>query len=144
VSNRKTPARRRKVQLIDASAFWVPMRKSLGDKRREIPPERAQDIVKLRADFKDGDARSITKDGKEEEVVVSRIFPTTHFGFRKITVERPLRLNFHASAARAGRLDRHEEARRSRRRRHRLRDQLQPLDGVPTMPKCATETEGSK
>jgi type I restriction enzyme M protein len=93
------------VQLIDASAFWVPMRKSLGDKRREIPWTQAQDIVKLLADFRDGDTRRITKDGKEEEVGVSRIFPTTHFGFRKITVERPLRLNFQASPERIARLE---------------------------------------
>jgi type I restriction enzyme M protein len=105
VTNRKGHARKGKVQLIDASAFWVPMRKSLGDKRREIPWTQAQDIVKLLADFRDGDTRRITKDGKEEEVVVSRIFPTTHFGFRKITVERPLRLNFRASPERIARLE---------------------------------------
>ena len=105
VTNRKRDARKGKVQLIDASAFWVPMRKSLGDKRREIPWTQAQDIVKLLADFRDGDTRRITKDGKEEEVVVSRIFPTTHFGFRKITVERPLRLNFQASPERIARLE---------------------------------------
>ena len=81
------------------------MRKSLGDKRREIPLERAQDILKILADFKDGDTRKVTKDGKEEEVVVSRIFPTTHFGFRKITVERPLRLNFQANPERIARLE---------------------------------------
>jgi type I restriction enzyme M protein len=84
------------------------MRKSLGDKRREIPPERSQDTLRILAGFKDGETRKVTKDGKEEEVVVSRIFPTTHFGFRKITVERPLRLNFQASAERIARL---EEAR---------------------------------
>jgi type I restriction enzyme M protein len=105
VTNRKRDARKGKVQLIDASAFWVPMRKSLGDKRREIPPERAQDIVKILADFKDGDTRRVAKDGEEEEVVVSRIFPSTHFGFRKITVERPLRLNFQAAPERLARLD---------------------------------------
>jgi type I restriction enzyme M protein len=104
VSNRKTPKRKSKVQLIDATSFWVPMRKSLGDKRREIPLERAQDILKILADFRDGDTRSITKDGKEEEVVVSRVFPTTQFGFRKVTVERPLRLNFEASPERITRL----------------------------------------
>ena len=93
------------MQLIDATSFWVPMRKSLGDKRREIPLERAQDILKILADFKDGDTRTVAKDGKEEEVVVSRIFPTTHFGFRKITVERPLRLNFQASPERIARLE---------------------------------------
>jgi len=105
VTNRKAPARRGKVQLIDATSFWVPMRKSLGDKRREVPLERSQDILKILAAFRDGDTRMVTKDGKEEEVVVSRIFPTTHFGFRKITVERPLRLNFQASPERIARLE---------------------------------------
>jgi hypothetical protein len=81
------------------------MRKSLGDKRREIPVERAEDILKILADFKDGDTRTVTKDGKEEPAVVSRIYPTTHFGFRKITVERPLRLNFQASPERIARLE---------------------------------------
>ena len=105
VTNRKAPARRGKVQLVDATAFWTPMRKSLGDKRREIPLDRAQDIVKIVADFEDGDTRTIDRDGKKEEVVVSKIFPTTHFGFRKITVERPLRLNFQASPERIQRLE---------------------------------------
>jgi type I restriction enzyme M protein len=105
VTNRKSPARKGKVQLIDATCFWVPMRKSLGDKRREIPPDRAQDILKMLSDFRDGDTRRIAKDGREEEIVVSRIFPTTHFGFRKITVERPLRLNFQANAERIARLE---------------------------------------
>jgi type I restriction enzyme M protein len=81
------------------------MRKSLGDKRREIPAERAQDILEILVDFKDGDTRKVRKDGKEDDVIVSRIFPTTHFGFRKITVERPLRLNFQASPERIARLD---------------------------------------
>jgi len=105
ITNRKPPERRSKVQLIDATSFWVPMRRSLGDKRREIPLDRAQDILKVLADFKDGDSRMVKKDGKEEETVVSRIFPTTHFAFRKITVERPLRLNFHATAERTERLE---------------------------------------
>jgi type I restriction enzyme M protein len=105
VTNRKAPARQGKVQLIDATSFWVPMRKSLGDKRREIPPDQAQDILKILANFRDGDTRRIAKDGKEEAAIVSRIFPTTHFGFRKITVERPLRLNFQATPDRIARLE---------------------------------------
>ncbi|MGO8867313.1 MAG: N-6 DNA methylase [Alphaproteobacteria bacterium] len=105
VTNRKTAARKGHVQLIDATSFWMPMRKSLGDKRREIPLERAQDILKILADFRDGDTRKVTKDEEKEEIVVSRIFPTTHFGFRKITVERPLRLNFQTSPERIARLD---------------------------------------
>ncbi|HYU79873.1 MAG TPA: hypothetical protein VEK56_12865 [Vicinamibacterales bacterium] len=76
-----------------------------GDKRREIPRERALDILNILSAFKDGETRMVTKDGKAEEVVVSRIFPTTHFGFRKITVERPLRLNFQASPERIARLE---------------------------------------
>ena len=114
VTNRKAAARKGKVQLVDAShfdqetktgLFCAAMRKSLGDKRREIPLERSQDILRILAGFKDGETRKATKDGKEEEVVVSRIFPTNHFGFRKITVERPLKLNFQASAERIVRLE---------------------------------------
>jgi type I restriction enzyme M protein len=105
VTNRKAAARKGRVQLIDATSFWVPMRKSLGDKRREIPVDRAQDILKILASFRDGETRKVAKERKEEEMVVSRIFPTTHFGFRKITVERPLRLNFQASQDRIARLD---------------------------------------
>jgi type I restriction enzyme M protein len=107
LTNRKAPARKGKVQLIDATSasFWVPMRKSLGDKRREIPLICAQDILKILGGFRDGETRKIAKDGKEEEEVVSRIFPTTHFGFRKITVERPLKLNFEASPDRIARLE---------------------------------------
>jgi type I restriction enzyme M protein len=105
ITNRKAPARRGLVQLIDASSFWTPMRRSLGDKRREIPFERARDILAILANFKDGDTRAVVKDGKQDEVVVSKIFPTTHFGFRKITVERPLRFNFQASPERIARLE---------------------------------------
>ena len=114
VTNRKAAARKGKVQLIDAShfdqhtksgLFCAAMRKSLGDKRREIPLERSQDILRVHAAFRDGETRRAPKDGNDEDVVVSRIFPTTHFGFRKITIERPLRLNFQASAERIGRLE---------------------------------------
>jgi type I restriction enzyme M protein len=105
VTNRKARARHGKVQLIDATSFWTPMRKSLGNKRREIPPAKAADILKLLAGFKDGETRVVPANGREEEVVVSRIYPTTHFGFRKITVERPLRLNFQATPERIGRLE---------------------------------------
>jgi len=105
VTNRKASARRGKVQLIDATSFWVPMRKSLGDKRREIPIERAEDILSLLREFKDGETRRVPSNGTEEDVVVSRIFPTTHFGFRKVTVERPLRLNFEVSSERLAQLE---------------------------------------
>jgi len=91
ISNRKVAKRRGRVQLIDATPFWTPMRKSLGDKRREILPEKAQEILRLHAAFEEGE--------------FSKIFPTAHFGYRKITVERPLRLDFQASPERIARLD---------------------------------------
>jgi len=90
LTNRKDSRRRGKVQLIDASSFWVPMRKSLGDKRREISPEQIQTVAKIYQDFKEGEH--------------SKIFDTADFGYRKITVERPLRLNFRASPERIERL----------------------------------------
>ena len=105
LTNRKRPERRGKVQLIDATSFWVLLRKSLGAKRREIPFEKKEDILRLLSDFTDGTTRTIVEDGEEREVVVSRVYPTTHFGFRKITVERPLRLDFEASRERVARLD---------------------------------------
>ena len=105
LTNRKRPARRGKVQLIDATSFWVLLRKSLGAKRREVPFERKQDILGLLAGFEDGATRTVDRDGEERDVVVSRVYPTTHFGFRKITVERPLRLDFQASPERIARLD---------------------------------------
>ncbi len=105
LTNRKRPERQGKVQLINASSFWRQLRKSLGDKRREIPFERKEDILRLLADFEDGAKRTVGDNGEERETVVSRIYPTTHFGFRKITVERPLRLNFQASPGRIARLE---------------------------------------
>jgi len=90
LSNRKTETSKGKVQLIDATEAWVPMPKSLGDKRRQISPEQIGEISEIYARFRDK--------GK------SKIFRTTDFGFRKIRVERPLRLNFKASPERIERL----------------------------------------
>ena len=91
LTNRKTPQRKNKVQLISATTFWTQMRRSLGNKRREIPTERAQQIVELLRNFEEGE--------------FSKIYPTTYFGYRKITVERPLKLNFQVSSERIARLD---------------------------------------
>ena len=105
LTNRKRPARRGRVQLIDATAFWTLLRKSLGAKRREVPFERKQDILRLLADSEDGATRKVDRDGEEREVVVSRVYPTAHFGFRKITVAGPYRLDFQASPERIARLE---------------------------------------
>jgi type I restriction enzyme M protein len=90
LSNHKTKDRQGKVQLIDATAFWKPMRKSLGDKRREMSGDDLESITKLYQDFKEGEH--------------TKIFDNTDFGYRKITVERPLRLNFQVTTERLARL----------------------------------------
>ena len=80
VTNRKSPERQGKVQLVDAREYWVKMRKSLGEKRKEISTEQIDEITRLYGDFEEG-----------EEV---KIFPNEPFGFLRITVERPLRLRW--------------------------------------------------
>ena len=161
LTNRKRPERRGKVQLIDATSFWVLLRKSLGAKRREVPFGRKEDILQLLADFEDGAIRRVGPDGEEREAVVSRIYPTTHFGFRKITVERPLRLDFQASPDRTARLDderafanlavsrkkgegkaKDEEA--GRRQQDAIRALLQGLSDQPFLDRAAFEAELSR
>jgi type I restriction enzyme M protein len=94
VSNRKPAARKGKLQLIDASGFWQKMRKSLGSKRKELSPEHIDDITRLFGQFEE----SMQKVGAGETadaapVPISRIFKNEDFGYRTITVERPLREN---------------------------------------------------
>ncbi|HNH85273.1 MAG TPA: N-6 DNA methylase, partial [Acidobacteriota bacterium] len=82
LSNRKPEHRKGLVQLIDASGFWQKMRKSLGSKRKELSEDHIAEITRLFGEFVEA-----KKDGKP----ISRIFKTTDFGYRTITVERPLR-----------------------------------------------------
>ncbi len=78
LTNNKPEARKGKVQLIDATAMHSPMRKSEGNKRRFVSDEQIQDIARLYADFAPG-----------ENV---RIVDYRDFGYRRIKVQRPLRL----------------------------------------------------
>src|SRR5690606_19164698 len=80
LSNNKSPEREGKVQLIDATSMFASMRKSLGSKRRYLTDEQIAEIARLHDAF--------------EENERSKIFATTDFGYRRITVERPLRLAF--------------------------------------------------
>lgn len=90
LTKRKDPRRRGKVQLIDATALWVPMRKSLGNKRREISGDQIEEVKQIYEAFEEGEQ--------------SKIFASENFGYRKITVERPLKQNFQASPERIERL----------------------------------------
>ena len=82
VTNRKPAHRKGKVQLIDASAMWQKMRKSLGSKRKELSDDHIAEITRLFGQFAEAEA-----DGKP----ISRIFDNADFGYRTITVERPER-----------------------------------------------------
>lgn len=133
LTNRKEH-RKGTVQLIDARNHWVPMEKSLGNKRRRIgdpsdkpkDPNYIGDITSLHGQFdKEGASRWVLfdKDGKVitvtpnaptgnapegqtwKQLVVSKVFDNEDFGYHKITVERPLRLNFHATPERLARLE---------------------------------------
>lgn len=80
VTNRKEHQRKGKVQLVDGTSFYQKMRKSLGNKRHEIGEEQRASITRLYGDFQAG-----------EHV---RIFDNEDFGYQRITVERPLKLDF--------------------------------------------------
>jgi type I restriction enzyme M protein len=78
LTNRKPEHRRGKVQLIDATQWFKPLRKNLGKKNCELSEEDIQKICQTFIDF--------------EETEQSKIFPNEAFGYWKVTVERPLRL----------------------------------------------------
>nr|WP_241696002.1 class I SAM-dependent DNA methyltransferase [Solimonas terrae] len=82
VSNRKPAARKGKVQLIDASGYWQKMRKSLGSKRKELSDAHIERVTRLFGEFAEA-----SEDGRP----ISRIFKNEDFGYRTITVERPLK-----------------------------------------------------
>ena len=90
LTNRKPKKRRGKVQLINAVELFQKMRKSLGNKRNELSPDHISTIARAFGDFR--------------ETEVSRIFENEDFGYRRITVERPLRLAFQASGETIARL----------------------------------------
>ncbi|MEJ7746719.1 MAG: class I SAM-dependent DNA methyltransferase [Luteimonas sp.] len=90
VSNRKPERRRGKVQLIDGTDFYRKMKKSLGDKRNEMSEDHIAELTRLYGDMQDG--------------THSRIFHNQDFGYIKLIIERPLRLNFQASPQRIERL----------------------------------------
>lgn len=113
LSNRKPDHRKGKVQLIDASSFWQKMRKSLGSKRKEMGDAEIATVTKLFGSFSEAQIATFFDAGGKEigrEVIaegakpaaapdggkvkfapLSRIFPNEDFGYRAITVERPLR-----------------------------------------------------
>ncbi|MFY9483230.1 MAG: class I SAM-dependent DNA methyltransferase [Tissierellaceae bacterium] len=82
----KGPIRKGKIQLVDATSFFKKMRKSLGSKRNEISKKHIEEITRIYGDFKEGE--------------YCKIFDNKDFGYLKVTIERPLRLNFQISEER--------------------------------------------
>lgn len=80
ITNRKEKHRKGKIQLIDGTGFFKKMRKSLGNKRNEIGDSQRDDITRLYGNYRKGK--------------FVKVFDNEDFGYHRITVERPLRLNF--------------------------------------------------
>jgi type I restriction enzyme M protein len=89
ITNRKSDDRKGKVQLIDASGedFWKPRRKSLGSKRRVMDEGHIAKVLDIYNAFEDSTDNT-------------KIYPNSYFGYRKVTVDRPLRLNLQTSIKR--------------------------------------------
>lgn len=77
LSNHKEPKRKHQVQLVNLTDIWTPMRKSQGDKRKYLSDEQIDDIVRAYDGF--------------EVSENCKIFNTTDFAYRKVTIQRPLR-----------------------------------------------------
>jgi type I restriction enzyme M protein len=89
VTNHKSQERKGKLQLIDGSSFYAKMRKGLGSKRRELTEDHIREITQIFGSFKE--VRRPNPNGGGAEIPISLIFSNQSFGYRTITVERPLR-----------------------------------------------------
>lgn len=90
LTNNKAPLRKGKVELVNGVDFYKKMKKSMGSKRNEITEEQIGEIVQLYGNFQEGE--------------YVKIFDNEDFGYAKITVERPLRLNFQVNEERIARI----------------------------------------
>ena len=93
LTNRKSVERKGKVQLIDATGWYQPLRKNMGKKNCELNESHIEDICRLVTD--------------PRETEQSKIFPNEAFGYHKVIVERPLRLSLHLSEKHLRRFQRH-------------------------------------
>ncbi|QQT92229.1 type I restriction-modification system subunit M [Acinetobacter johnsonii] len=108
LSNKKDAERKGKVQLIDGSHLYSKMRKSLGSKRNEMSEDDIKTIIRSFGDFEVMDARTLDKPadvksnrGRQSaspktetaKTFASKIFNNYEFGYRRVTIERPLRLS---------------------------------------------------
>lgn len=90
LTNNKSKWRKGKIQLVNAVDYYEKMRKSLGEKRNQISQMHIEEIIRIYGEF------------KEQDNV--KIFDNEDFGYQKIVVERPLKLNFKIDDERIERL----------------------------------------
>nr|AFM92594.1 type I restriction-modification system methyltransferase subunit [Acaryochloris sp. HICR111A] len=111
ITNTKAAHRKGKIQLVNAIHYYQKMSRSLGNKRNvigdgiEVTPDQIAEITKIYGECEADGIRKLEIDGVEKDVVVSKVFDNEDFGYWRITVERPLRLNFQVSAERLERLE---------------------------------------
>ena len=94
LSNKKAPERKGKVQLLDATTFWTPI-KNEGNKRRKISDDQIREIADQYLAF--------------ESSGISKVIESTQFGYRRIKVLRPLRMALHLNPEALGRLKEHKQ-----------------------------------
>lgn len=85
LTNRKTPEHQGKVVLVDGREHWAKMRKSLGDKRRYVTDEQIEELTSLYSR-----ASAVAADPNDPSHAKVKVFATSDFGYKRITVERPL------------------------------------------------------
>lgn len=124
LTNRKSAEQQGKVILLDARDYWKKMRKSLGDKRKMVSPEQIKDITRIY-----GNALAIAADPEHADHSKVKVFANSDFGYRRITVERPLRLRFELTEEALDKLAAAAPIKKAYSDTGVLRDLLQPLVG---------------
>jgi len=119
LSNKKADERKGKVQLINGVNLYSKMRKSLGSKRNEMNADDIATITRTFGAFEVVDARELDKPAEQKsnrgrqsanpkteapKTFASKIFATYEFGYRRITIERPLRESYQFSDERLAEL----------------------------------------
>ncbi|NOS72195.1 MAG: SAM-dependent DNA methyltransferase [Verrucomicrobia bacterium] len=161
VTNRKRPQRAGKVQLINGTDFAWKMKKSLGDKRKRIgdgtegAPNHIEVLAKLYGDFQHDVRLTVggiqtnvdPKRDQTKSLFVSKIFDNQDFGYLKITVERPLRLNFAVTDERIARFKKTTaflELAISRKRKNKARIIEEELEGEAAQAAILDVLDGMK
>ncbi|WP_327215362.1 type I restriction-modification system subunit M [[Kitasatospora] papulosa] len=135
LSNRKPKQRKGKVILLDARGEWAKRRKSLGEKRKEISEEQIRHICAMYRD-----AEQIAADENHPDHAKIKILPNEDYGYRRITVDRPLKLRFEvteetlvqlAESAALGKVlgDKTTDPKELAKRQQDFADSLKPLIG---------------